>query len=377
MANKYIICVDDERGVLDGIHAQLHREFGKEFIIELAESGEEALEIIEEILSLEAELPIIISDQLMPGMQGHELLIKAHQITPNSFKVLLTGQSNIEAITEAVNKAQLYRYLEKPWESTDLILTIQEAIKSFNKDLELAEKNRLLKRHNEELEELVEERTGELIAEKKKSDELLLNILPEEIAEELKSSGKSEPQHFDQASVLFTDFKGFTTVATQMTPQELVETLNECFCAFDTIIERRNMEKIKTIGDAYMCAGGVPVKNTSNPTDAVQAAIEMLQWVDNWNEKRSAEGKKRWEIRVGIHTGELVAGVIGSKKFAYDVWGDAVNVASRMEAASEPGKINVSAETHAYIKDQFNFEYRGEIEVKNRGAIGMFFVENK
>lgn len=373
MRNQFILCVDDERGILDGIFSQLHREFGRSITIELAESGEEALEIINDIKK-EGEIPLIISDQLMPGMQGHEFLIQAHALIPKTLKILLTGQSNIQAISEAVNHAQLYRYLEKPWDGTDLVLTVKEALKSFQKDAELEEKNRLLKRHNEELEVLVEERTGELIAEKKKSDTLLLNILPEEIAEELKSNGKSEPQHFDQATVLFTDFKGFTSVAAQMSPQELVETLNECFSAFDGIIESHNMEKIKTIGDAYMCAGGVPVKNTTNPTDAVQAAIEMLQWVDKWNERRSAEGKNRWEIRVGIHTGELVAGVIGSKKFAYDVWGDAVNVASRMESSSEPGKINVSAATHDYIKAQFNFEYRGEIEVKNRGAIGMYFL---
>jgi DNA-binding NtrC family response regulator len=141
MADQYIICVDDERTILDGLHAQLHREFGHKFIIELAESGEEALEIINELEKEDLEIPIIISDQLMPGMQGHEFLINAHSIVPQTLKVLLTGQTNIQAITEAVNKAKLYRYLEKPWDSTDLLLTVKEAIRSYHKDRELEQKN--------------------------------------------------------------------------------------------------------------------------------------------------------------------------------------------------------------------------------------------
>ena len=377
MADQYIICVDDERTVLDGIHAQLHREFGKDFIVERAESGEEALEIIEELHKDNLEIPIIISDQLMPGMLGHEFLIKAHEIIPDTLKVLLTGQSNIQAITEAVNKAKLYRYLEKPWESTDLLLTVKQAIRSYHKDRELEEKNILLKRHNEELEQLVAERTWELIEEKKKSDKLLLNILPEEIAEELKANGRSIPKQYKKVTVLFTDFKGFTSEATKVPPQELVGSLNECFSAFDEIVTKHNLEKIKTIGDAYMCAGGIPVENESNPMDALNAAREMVEWVNIWNSEREMNGKSIWEIRIGVHTGELVAGVIGTSKFAFDVWGDAVNIASRMESSGEPGKINISSSTYGYVKENFSFEYRGEIEVKNRGEIGMYFVSNE
>lgn len=214
----------------------------------------------------------------------------------------------------------------------------------------------------------------ELDSEKKKSDELLLNILPEEVAEELKTDGTSTPKHYDQVTVLFTDFRGFTNIAAATAPQELVETLNDCFSHFDTIIERHNLEKIKTIGDAYMCAGGVPVENTTNAKDAVNAAAEMVEWVNAWNEKRRSNGLPVLEIRIGIHTGELVAGVIGFKKFAYDVWGDAVNVASRMESSGEPGKVNISAATYELVKDDFETEYRGELEVKNRGLIGMYFV---
>lgn len=222
--------------------------------------------------------------------------------------------------------------------------------------------------------DIIEIQKKKVDEEKKKSDELLLNILPEEFAEELKREGKATPTNFEQVTVLFTDFQGFTRIAAEMTPRDLVETLNECFTAFDKIIEKHNMEKIKTIGDAYMCAGGVPIKNNTNPVDAVLAASEMLQWVNAWNIQRQLTGLQTWEIRIGIHTGELIAGVIGFKKFAFDVWGDAVNVASRIESAGEVGKINISASTQSYIQDHFETEFRGEIEVKNRGAIGMYFV---
>ncbi|MCR9174054.1 MAG: tetratricopeptide repeat protein [bacterium] len=227
----------------------------------------------------------------------------------------------------------------------------------------------------EEQKKKVDAAFVELDKEKKKSDDLLLNILPEEVAEELKREGKAAPMNFEQVTVLFTDFKGFTKIAAEMTPRELVKTLNECFSAFDTIVEKHNMEKIKTIGDAYMCAGGVPIKNGTNPIDAVKAACDMILWVENWNQKRQKKGLSTWEIRIGIHTGELVAGVIGSKKFAFDVWGDAVNVASRIESAGEAGKINISSSTQELVKDHFETEYRGEIEVKNRGAISMYFVK--
>lgn len=227
----------------------------------------------------------------------------------------------------------------------------------------------------EDQKEKVDYAYGELGKEKQKSDKLLLNILPEEVAEELKTTGKSIPKHYDQVTVLFTDFKGFTKAARDISPYELVETLNECFSAFDRIIEGYHLEKIKTIGDAYMCAGGVPIENRTTPSDAVKAAIDMVAWINEWNKKRMIQGLAPWEIRVGIHTGELVAGVIGSKKFVYDVWGDAVNVASRMESYGEPGKINISAATKSLIQDDFNTEFRGEIEIKNRGSVGMYFIK--
>lgn len=375
MENAVILCVDDERVVLNGLQSQLSRDFGTDYILEFAESGEEALELIEEFLAEGSVIPVVISDQLMPGIKGHELLAKIHKASPETYKILLTGQSDLIAITEAVNQANLYRYIAKPWEGTDLILTVREAIKSFYQDKQLEVQNRLLERHNRELEALVEERTLELRQEKDKSEELLLNILPRETAEELIKSGISSPKHYDMASILFTDFKAFTKAASEVSPRELVETLNECFTAFDEICDKHNLEKIKTIGDAYMCAGGLPVQNTTNPTDAVAAACEIIKWTNEWNTKRTASGKTPWEIRIGVHTGELVAGVIGKKKFAFDVWGDAVNIAARMESSGEEGKVNISGTTYELVKEHFNCEHRGKLAVRGKGEIDMYFVK--
>lgn len=375
MKEAAIICVDDERVVLNGLQAQLTRDFGKEYVIEMAESAEEALELIEELQAEGRDVPVLISDQLMPGMKGHELLIEVHRSSPETFKILLTGQSDISAISEAVNSANLYRYIAKPWDGTDLVLTVKEAIRSYYQDKQLEIQNRQLERHNRELEQLVEERTAELREEKDKSEELLLNILPRETAQELIERGEATPRHYDQATILFTDFQAFTKSASDITPQELVSTLNECFTAFDEIIGRHNLEKIKTIGDAYMCAGGIPTENTTNALDAVAAAIEIRDWVKQWNDNRQAQGKDTWEARLGLHTGELIAGVIGKKKFAYDVWGDAVNLAARMETNGQAGQVNISQATYNLVKDSFNCLPRGPVEVKGKGLMDMWFVQ--
>ena len=165
----------------------------------------------------------------------------------------------------------------------------------------------------------------------RRSDELLLNILPAEVAEELKAKGHADAKHFDTVTILFTDFKGFTEASEKLTPQELVEELNTCFKAFDHIITARGIEKIKTIGDAYMCAGGLPDPKTSSPADVVHAALEMQTFMTSRKAERDAQGKPAFEMRVGIHTGPVVAGIVGVKKFQYDIWGDTVNTASRME----------------------------------------------
>jgi len=211
--------------------------------------------------------------------------------------------------------------------------------------------------------------------EKDRSDQLLLNILPAEMAEELKERGSATPKHYDMVTVLFTDFKGFSRIAEKLSPEELVAELDFCFHAFDKIIDKYKIEKIKTIGDAYMCAGGIPVANTTNPADVVKAGLEIREFIDTLNKDKKALGEECWELRIGIHTGPVIAGVVGKNKFAYDIWGDAVNIASRMESGGIPGRVNISGCTYKLIKNDFRCIFRGEFQAKNKGEIEMYIVE--
>lgn len=212
--------------------------------------------------------------------------------------------------------------------------------------------------------------------EKQRSEDLLLNILPALVAEELKKQGHTDARYFEDVSVLFADFVGFSRIAEKLSPQQLVNDLDTCFRAFDEIIARYGLEKIKTIGDAYMCAGGLPNGGGSKLIHIIRAAREMQSWLANWNLSRHAVGLPLYEARIGIHSGPVVAGVVGSRKFAFDIWGDTVNIASRIEAAGEGGKINISGSVHQSIKDDFRCEYRGKIAAKNKGEIDMYFVDN-
>jgi class 3 adenylate cyclase len=238
-----------------------------------------------------------------------------------------------------------------------------------------------LERENRLLEAKVAQRTAELQAanqalseEKKKADALLLNILPFETAEELKATGCAAPRNYQMVSVLFTDFVNFTSTAARMTPTELLNELQACFTAFDDITVERGLEKIKTIGDAYMCAGGIPKANVTNPIDTTLAGLQMQSFMAEYLKNRP-QNWTGWYARLGIHTGPLVAGVVGKKKYAYDIWGDTVNIASRIESTGEPNKVNISEVTYSYVKDFFVCVYRGKLPIKNKGEIGMYFVE--
>jgi class 3 adenylate cyclase/HD superfamily phosphodiesterase len=220
------------------------------------------------------------------------------------------------------------------------------------------------------LEEVVQERTETLIKEKEKAEDLLSNILPKTTAEELKTSGKATSSKFKMCTVLFADIQGFTKIAEEMNPDRLIDQLDRFYYHFDSVVEKYNIEKIKTIGDAYMAAGGIPVKNRTNPVDVVLAALEMQQYMKELKKSQA----DIWDLRIGIHTGSVIAGVVGQKKFSYDIWGDTVNTASRMESSGEVGRVNISATTYKLIKDFFQCEYRGKMPVKYKGDIAMFFV---
>ena len=216
-----------------------------------------------------------------------------------------------------------------------------------------------------------------LDSQKVKIENLLLNILPAEVAEELQKNGVATPRFYKMASVLFTDFKGFTKLSENLTPQEVISELDVFFMAFDDIVEKYGLEKIKTIGDSYMCAGGIPTENDSHPLNIVKAGLEMQAFILKRNAERAERKLPEWNIRVGINTGQLVAGVVGKKKYAYDIWGSTVNVASRMESNGEPGRVNIAASTYELVKDKYACTHRGKIFAKNIGEIDMYFVEKE
>ena len=229
----------------------------------------------------------------------------------------------------------------------------------------------MVRRSNKNLEK----KNKEIEEEKERSEELLLNILPKDIASELKENAKVQTRKFEECTVCFTDFINFSRISQLLSPEDLISALDECFKAFDEIISEHNVEKIKTIGDSYMCAAGVPITNKSHATDAVKAAVEMVAFLEEWNHKREAEGLIRFDARIGIHTGPIIAGVVGIKKFAYDIWGDTVNVAARMESKSEAQRINISQSTYDLIKEEFSCHSRGSLDVKNMKDLEMYYVE--
>jgi class 3 adenylate cyclase len=245
-----------------------------------------------------------------------------------------------------------------------------------------------LHKQKRKLEQTVKERTAEVVKEKsevekrnvliqkekEKSDELLLNILPSEVADELKAKGHTTAKAYDEVTVLFSDIIGFTNVAEKMSAEELVKEIDTYFSSFDRITMEYGLEKIKTIGDAYVAAGGLPENNPATAQHVVEAAIAMQETVEQFKQERIAAGKSYFELRIGIHTGPVVAGVVGIKKFQYDIWGDTVNLAARMEQSGVAGKINISQHTYELVKDQFTCIHRGKIEAKNKGEIDMYFV---
>ncbi len=224
------------------------------------------------------------------------------------------------------------------------------------------------------LEQIINKRTEDLIIEKEKSEALLANILPKNTADEIMLKGKATKMKYNFVTVLFSDIQGFTQIAEEMNPEVLIDELDKFFFHFDSVVEKYRIEKIKTIGDAYMCAGGIPEKNRTNPVEVILAALEMQDYMKKLKEASMLTGMKYWDIRIGIHTGTVIAGVVGHKKLSYDIWGDTVNTASRMESSGEGGKVNISGTTYEFVREFFICEHRGKMPVKYKGELDMYFV---
>ncbi|TAF32397.1 MAG: hypothetical protein EAZ57_08870 [Cytophagales bacterium] len=284
------------------------------------------------------------------------------------------------AVVAQQNQLELAKEREKRTKTTIaggvavLVVLIILAIVIFIAFRKAKQTSRMLAKQNAE----IESQKTVIEAEKEKSDKLLLNILPKATAEELKEKGHATPQSYEMVTIIFTDFKGFTNIAEHLTAEEIIKELDYCFLEFDKICDRHRVEKIKTIGDAYMAAGGIPLSNTTNPIDVVRAGLEMQKFMLRWRREREEQGKTDFfELRLGIHTGPVVAGVVGKNKFAYDIWGDAVNLAARMESSGEVGRVNISGSTYEHIKNEFDCTYRGRVMAKNKGEVDMYFVDNE
>jgi class 3 adenylate cyclase len=286
------------------------------------------------------------------------------QLTPGSYTFIVQAKDILGNLSP---ERKISFYIKPPFWQTWWFYTIMAIVLAGIIYFIFRWRNRALLENQKRLEAMVVERTTELAEEKEKTEDLLLNILPKAVAQELKELGQSRVRRHPESAVMFTDFCNFTKMSMNMTAEELVEKLDHYFRKFDEIVDKYGLEKIKTIGDAYMCAAGVPQPRKNYSLAIVMAALEIIDVVAN--------AEAHWQIRVGIHQGGLVSGVVGKRKFAYDIWGDTVNVASRMESSSEPMNINITEQVFDQIKDYFVCEKRGEVEAKSLGKTNMYFVK--
>ena len=342
-----IIVVEDENIISIDLRRTLNK-LGYNVSL-IVNSGEELLEKIEKV-----DVDLILMDILLAGeMSGIDAaaIIKEKYNIPVVYLTALTD----EEILQKAMVTEPFGYLLKPFEERSLNSTLEMAFYKHNVDTKVRQK------------------TKELEEEKIKTDELLHNILPAQIIDEWKLKGAIYPRNYSMVSILFTDFYDFAKQTVELTPEEILNELNEIFYEFDDIIVKYDLEKLKTIGDSYMIGGGIPNELPDHAVRIVNTAIEMKNFIN----KRNKSSRHKWKLRAGINSGPVIAGVVGSNKFTYDVWGDTVNIASRMSSCCVPNEINISGPTFELIKDHFECEYRGKLNAKGKGEIDMYFVKNK
>ena len=394
---RTIVIAEDSR--VQGLILKKTLEAGG-YTVHWGGSGAEALELVRTQQPL-----VVVSDVEMPEMDGHALCraLKADAALRAIPVIMLTSLNATSDVLAGLREGA-DAYVTKPYDPPHVLERIEHLLAHASaadrpgEPLPLAyggetmqldvSRRQLLNlllstyenilRQNTRLEEMHAQLTDanrRVEASLQRTRELLYRVFPREIADELAERGSSEPRHFDAVTVLFTDFVGFTRVAETMEPRQLIDDLDGYFRRFDELAARSGMEKLKTIGDAYMAAGGVPTANRTHALDAALLALALRAEMAELAAARQARGLATFPIRIGLHTGPLVAGVIGEQRFTYDLWGDTVNTASRMESNAEPGRINISEATHAVIARWFECQPRGRIEVKNRGPVEMFFLE--
>jgi class 3 adenylate cyclase/CheY-like chemotaxis protein len=345
-----ILVIDDDpiqRKIIEHIIQDLE----KDIIVSRATNGKEALDLIEQ-----STPNLIITDWDMPQMNGIEFCKQIHLVKELDHipVIMCTGINTTSEHLKTAFESGVADFIRKPIDKMELLSRVNSMIR-------LSESYQTIKAQKEKIEE-----------EKEKSDKLLLNILPRKVAKELKEEGTSEPELFDNVTVFYSDIVDFTKLTSEIRPKDLFSELNDIISGFDEIMEKYNCERIKTVGDAYIAVCGMPIPNVNHAENIINASIDVIQFLRDRNLKYA----HIWEIRVGIDTGKIVGGIIGAKKYIYDIFGDPINMASRLESTSETMKIHVSETTYNLAKDKFRFDVEKPHDVKGKGKMKMFFVKN-
>ncbi|MFA6234008.1 MAG: adenylate/guanylate cyclase domain-containing protein [Bacteroidota bacterium] len=388
MNKPVLLCVDDEAIILLSLKDQLREHFSEEYQLEMVESGDDALRLFQELASSGIDVPLIICDQIMPGMKGNQLLRQIHQLNPKTFSVLLTGQADASAVGDAVNHANLYRYIAKPWEETDLVMTIKEAVRSFYQDRQLEEQNITLQAMNENLEQRVEDRTAEVVQQKEEiqrqmqsiehqrqelevRNEFIKGVFGRYVSDEVMDTVLRSPEALQiggakrDITVLMSDLRGFTTLTDRLAPEIIMKLLNRYFESMIEIISEHGGIVIEFLGDGIMAIFGAPKQLESHADQAITCALSMQLAMESLNEAHVGEGLPEIEMGIGLASGDVVVGNIGSKRRAkYGVVGTPANLAARIEALSTGQQVLISADTLSRCRSRVIVEHEFQVSVK-------------
>lgn len=348
--SKFNILVIDDDLIQRKIIEHILEDVDRNITLALAANGIDALALIER-----NPPDLIITDWDMPQMDGIEFCKQVHRDKKLDHipVIMCTGINTSSENLRTAFESGVADFIRKPIDKMELLSRVNSMIR-------LSESYQTIKKQKEKIEE-----------EKEKSDKLLLNILPQKVANELKEKGVTEPELFDNVTVFYSDIVDFTKLTSEIRPKDLFRELNDIISGFDEIMEKHHCERIKTVGDAYVAVCGMPVPNTNHAENIINAAIDVIQFLRDRNLKYA----HIWEIRVGVDTGKIVGGIIGAKKYIYDIFGDPINMASRLETTSERMKIHVSEKTYSLVKDKFSFDVQKPYNVKGKGKMKMYFVK--